>query len=73
MMENVPIYVKVDKYKELMRILQTIEKKLENADKMIEKINSLKAEEDAQIQQWNENLEDVRDRLTRIGEAFHQR
>lgn len=71
-MENVPIYVKVDKYKELTSVLKAIQAKLENADRMIEKINSLKADEDAQIQEWNENISDVKDRLQRITDAFHQ-
>lgn len=71
-MENVPIYVKVDKYKDLLEVLKTIESKLASVDRMIERINTLKAEEDREIKQWNDNITDIKDRLARINGAFHQ-
>lgn len=72
-MENVPIYVKVDKYQELVEIIQGIELKLDGVNKMIDRINQLKAEEDAQLKQWTENLVDMRGRLERINDAFHHK
>jgi len=71
-MENVPIYVKVDKYKDLLDVLKTVENKLDSVNKMIDKINTLKAEEDKQIGQWNDNIADIKDRLMRINGAFHK-
>lgn len=71
-MENVPIYVKVDKYKELLEVLKTINAKLQNVDKTISKINDLKAQEDNQIQSWNDNLADIRARLEKINQAFYE-
>lgn len=71
-MEHIPIYVKVDRYKELLAVLQKIEKKLQGTGKMIDEINGLKEDEDAQIKQWNESLEDIQARLQRINDAFYQ-
>jgi predicted nuclease with TOPRIM domain len=71
-MENVPIYVKVDKYKELLDALKAIETKLDNVNRMIERINTLKSQEDAQIKQWTDNVTDIKARLGKITEAFHQ-
>ncbi len=71
-MENVPIYVKVDRYKELVSVLGKIDTKLKSVNKMIEDINDLKAKEDEQIRAWNENLADIQGRLESINEAFHQ-
>ena len=71
-MENVPIYVKVDKYKELLDVLKTLETKLGSVGKMIDRINDLKAEEDRQIKQWNDNISDIKDRLGQITTSFHQ-
>ena len=71
-MENVPIYVKVDKYKELLEILKTINNKLQTVDKTIAKINDLKAQEDTQIQAWNDNLADIKARLEKINQAFYE-
>jgi len=71
-MANVPIYVKVDKYRDLVGVLKKIEQKLETVDKMIDKINQLKQQEDDQIKEWNDNLADVKDRVQGITDAFHQ-
>jgi prefoldin subunit 5 len=71
-MENVPIYVKVEKYKELIETLKLINAKLSSVDKTVERINTLKAQEDAQIQAWNENLRDIRSRLEKINQAFYE-
>jgi hypothetical protein len=71
-MENIPIYVKVDKYKELLEVLKGINTKLSTVDKTIEKINALKSEEDSQLQSWNENLADIKARLEKINQAFYE-
>lgn len=71
-MENIPIYVKVDKYKELLEVLKAINAKLATVDKTIERINTLKAEEDGQIQKWNDNLADIKARLEKINQAFYE-
>lgn len=71
-MENVPIYVKVDKYKELLEVLKTINSKLSTVDKTITKINELKAQEDAQIQAWNDNLSDIKSRVEKINQSFYE-
>jgi hypothetical protein len=71
-MENVPIYVKVDKYKELVEVLKNINAKLSQVDKTIEKINMLKVQEDEQLRSWTENLADVRGRLEKINQSFYE-
>jgi hypothetical protein len=70
--ENVPIYVKVDKYKELIDVLHAINDRLANVNKTVEKINALKQQEDQQLQSWADNLTDIRNRLERINNAFYE-
>ena len=72
-MDNVPIYVKVDKYQELLEIVKGIENKIEGVNKMIDRIGQLKAEEDAQLKAWTDNLTDIRARLERINDSFHHK
>jgi hypothetical protein len=64
--------LKVDKYKELLEILKTINTKLQTVDKTIAKINDLKAQEDTQVQAWNDNLADIKARLEKINQAFYE-
>ncbi len=70
-MENVPIYVKVDKYKELVDTLKAITTKIESIDRTIEKVNQLKAQEDLQLQAWSENLGDIKARMEKINKSFY--
>ena len=42
-MENVPIYVKVDKYKELVEVLKSITTKLQAIDKTLERVRTTRA------------------------------
>lgn len=70
-LENVPIYVKIDKHRELLEAVKAIEAKLASVQKTIDRINELKAAEDTQLKGWTENLADVKTRLERINGAFH--
>lgn len=71
-MENVPIYVKVDQYKELLEVLKGINNKLQSVERTIGKINELKAQEDSQISAWNENITDIKARLEKINQSFYE-
>jgi len=72
-MENVPVYVKIDQYQDLLTTLQAIDAKLQGVEKTIERITALKAEEDRQLSTWNENLGDIKGRVARVKEAFGRR
>lgn len=70
-MENIPVYVKVDRYRELIALLKKLDSKLGSVNKMIDDINKLKSQEDAQIKEWSDNLADIQSRLERINDSFH--
>jgi hypothetical protein len=70
--ENVPIYVKVDRYRELLAVLQKVEAKLASTGKMLDDIQQLKNQEDAELKRWGDNLADIKQRLDTIRETFHQ-
>ena len=72
-MENIPIYIKVDEYKQLLETLHALQNKLASVNGTIEKINKLKAQEDAQVAQWNENLTDIKARLEKVNQAFYEK
>lgn len=67
-MEQPPVYVKIDKYKELATLLDTIDKKITDSDAMLAQLKKLKAEEDAQMVSWESTLKDVE---TRSAELHH--
>jgi peptidoglycan hydrolase CwlO-like protein len=68
-----PVFVKISKYKELAAVLKKLQERLDATDKTIDQLTKLKEEEDRRIQEWHENLELVRGKLSAVGEAMHQR
>jgi hypothetical protein len=58
-MERKPIYVKIEDYKDIVDIMTLIRKKLQDAKGILNSINTLKNEEDSEIEQWNMNLEEI--------------
>ena len=72
MNKNMPVFVKIDEYKEILEIMDLIKEKLEQAKKTLGRINELKNEEDAQIESWKENLEDVERKINLIDNALFE-
>lgn len=57
-----PVFVKIEQYKELTKVLESVDSKIREATAMLEHLEQLKAEEDAQLQTWAENLQSVKER-----------
>ena len=48
--EEMPVFVRVDEYKDVLEIMNHIKTKIENAKDTLAKINQLKNEEDAELE-----------------------
>ncbi|MFT4303408.1 MAG: hypothetical protein ACMXYG_02505 [Candidatus Woesearchaeota archaeon] len=53
------VYVKVEDYKDIVDIMTLIKKKVSDARNVLGSINNLKNEEDAELEQWNNNLDEI--------------
>jgi tetrahydromethanopterin S-methyltransferase subunit G len=62
-MTGMPVFVKIDEYKDVLDVLGLLNKKLERAREIIEKLNELKAEEDAELEIWQKELSEVEKKL----------
>lgn len=61
-METAPLFVKIDKYKELTKVLAAIDEKLRESDILLARLEKLKEDEDAQLAGWRASLDDVKAR-----------
>ena len=61
-MEAAPLFVKIDKYKELTKVLASVDEKLRETSELLERLETLKEQEDAQLAAWKASLDDVRAR-----------
>jgi hypothetical protein len=61
--ENRPVFIKIENYKEVMSLIGTIKGKVKESKKYLDRIQSLKAEEDAKISEWEQVVKDVDDKI----------
>jgi len=63
-MTGMPIFVRIDEYKDVLEVMDLLNKKLAKAKEIIENINGLKAEEDAELEMWQRELADVEKKIS---------
>ena len=68
--KNVPVFVKINDYKEILDIVDVMKQKLSDTKKSISKINELKEQENQEIEQWEKNVAEITKRLSFIDSAF---
>ena len=58
-----PVFVKLDEYKELVKVLEETKEKLVNAKELLSKIEDLKRQEDAELESWNTEISEAEERI----------
>ncbi len=69
-MEKAPVFVKVDEYKSILELLETIKQRLDQARQLLAKVNELKQQEDQQIETWARDIEDVKERIASVDKSL---
>ncbi|MBD3249478.1 hypothetical protein GF336_05515 [Candidatus Woesearchaeota archaeon] len=57
--QGMPVYVRIDEYKDVLDVMNMIKSKIEDAKETLSKINEIKNEEDAELELWHTGLEEV--------------
>ena len=57
--ERMPVYVKIDDYKDILDVINMIKNKIVEARETLGKINELKNEEDAELELWHTGIEEI--------------
>lgn len=68
--QRVPVFVKVDEYKSIIDLLDAVRQKLNQARTLLARVNELKQQEDAQIEAWSRDMDDVEERLSSISKSL---
>ena len=63
---HAPVYVKINEYEEVLSLLQSIKRKLQESREMLSKLNELKADEDKELLAWHDSLEDIQNRINHL-------
>ncbi|RLE44292.1 hypothetical protein DRJ19_00705 [Candidatus Woesearchaeota archaeon] len=65
-----PIYVKIDEYKDVLDLLNMIKNKLAEAKELLSRINELKNEEDAELELWHSGIEEIEKKIEFVDKAL---
>ena len=65
-----PLFIKVENYKEVIELMRTINKRVEEAKANLERIYTIKSEEDIKIEEWDDLLRDLEKKTAFIDETL---
>tara|TARA_Y100000310_G_scaffold89923_1_gene87081 strand:- start:41092 stop:41319 length:228 start_codon:yes stop_codon:yes gene_type:complete len=71
-MDQMPVFVKVDEYNDVLNLLKLIHHKLEDAKSTLLKVHDLKNEEDHQIELWQNSLNEVEKKVDFLNHALSE-
>ena len=63
---GMPVFVKVDEYKEILDVLDMIKSKIKEIRETLGSINSLRNEEDAELAMWNSTINEIEKKVDSI-------
>jgi len=61
-----PLFIKIDKYKDVVENLKKLRAKLGEAEDSLNRLNKLKEDEDRELSSWRNDLENVRNQLLNV-------
>jgi len=72
MEKGVPVFVKIDEYKDILEIVGLIKSKLEQARDILNKIIEIKNQEDNELKTWQTDLDEVEKKIALIDGALFE-
>lgn len=67
-----PLFVKLEKFKESRDSLTKISEKLDQMDELLKMIKEVKAKEDAEISEWEKDIENIKARISFINREIFE-
>ena len=63
---GMPVFVKVDEYKEILDVLEMIKSKIKEIRAALGDINALRNEEDEELAMWNNTINEIEKKIDSI-------
>jgi hypothetical protein len=71
-MSDMPVFVKVEDYKDALDVMNMVRLKIEDAKKTLEKIHELKSEEDTELELWHTTIEEVERKIDFVDKTLSE-
>ena len=65
-MEQAPVFIKIDQYKNVLDIIEVLKAKVREAKNQLGKIQQLKNQEDSELEEWSSELMEIEKRIEGI-------
>lgn len=69
---EVPVFIKLEEYNDILSIVSVIKKKIGEAKSTLLKLEQLREEEDHEVVLWQSNLKDVNEKLEFIDQILKE-
>lgn len=67
---EMPVFVKIDEYKEVLDVLGLIKEKISQAQGILSKIEQLQSEEAAELDAWKKGLDEISAKVEHIDQRL---
>lgn len=61
-----PLFVKIEKYKEIMHMIDAINSKLNDAENLLHELEKVRNDEQEKLEAWKRDLENVKEKLLSV-------
>jgi hypothetical protein len=70
MNESNPVFVKIDKYKDILNIVEVVNKKVTGVKQLLAELEELKDKETEELNSWKNNLDQITHKLETMQEEL---
>jgi len=68
-----PIFVKIEKFRDALNILESIKKKLKDSSELLESIRETQRKENDEIDKWAREIEDLKDKVIMVDKKLFEK
>jgi len=72
MEEKSPVFIKIDEYRTVLDTVDNLKKQVVEVKKTIEKINSLRLDEEQELNSWSEKITDIEKKLALVDKTLFE-
>lgn len=71
-MMKAPVFVKIEKYREVEDTIAQIKAKIEEAKSTLEQLNQIKAEEEHEMQNWHDEISKIESKVNTVEQSMQR-
>ena len=71
-MMKAPLFVKIDKYREVEDTISQIKAKIEEAKAILAQLGQIKAEEEHELQSWSDEVQKIEEKVSSVEQSMQR-